>query len=95
MVRENFGEDILSEVTMSVEYSKYYEELQEEPARGGYEQKLKTWRCLKDPYCYLESKRSIHNAFEWTEWPDVTFVKVYDCLVLTVRLYTRDQLKVD
>jgi len=42
MVRENFGEDILSEVTMSVEYSKYYEELQEEPARGGYEQKLKT-----------------------------------------------------
>ena len=33
-VRENFVEDILSGVTMSVEYSKYYKELQEEPARG-------------------------------------------------------------
>ena len=29
-VRENFVEDILSGVTMSVEYSKYYKELQEE-----------------------------------------------------------------
>ena len=38
MVRENFVENILSGVTMSVEYSKYYEELQEEPARGRFEQ---------------------------------------------------------
>ena len=49
-------------------------------------------RCV-DPYCYLESKRSIPNAIEWTEWPDVTFAEVYDYLVLTMSLYTHDQLK--
>ena len=46
--------------------------------------------CLKDPYCYLESKRTITNAIEWTEWPDVTHAEVYDYLVLTVSFYTHD-----
>jgi len=48
---------------------------------------------MRMPYCYLESKMSITNAIEWTEWPDVTFAKVYDYLVLTLSFYTHDQLK--
>ena len=55
--------------------------------------KLKSCGCLKDPYCYLESKRSVTNAIEWMEWPDVTYAEVYNYLVLTVSFYTRDQLK--
>ena len=48
---------------------------------------------LKDPYCYLESKKSISNALEWTECPDVSFADIYNYLVLTVSSYTHDQLK--
>jgi len=90
---KEFAEDILSGVTMSVDYLKYYEELKEEQTRKRYEQKLKMCGCLKDPYCYLESKRSITNVIEWTEWTDVTFAEVYDYLVLTVSFYTPDQFK--
>ena len=30
----------------------------------------------------------------WTDWPDVNFADIYNYLVLTVGVYTRDQLKV-
>ena len=92
-VRKKVSEDILSGVVMSVQYSKYYEELREEQAKRRYEEKVKSCGCLKDLYCYLESKRSVTNAIELTEWPDVTYAEVYDYLVLTVSFYTRDQLK--
>jgi len=52
---------------MSVEYLKYYVELKEEQAKKRYEEKLKTCGCLKDLYCYLESKRNITNVIEWME----------------------------
>ena len=58
-----------------------------------YEEKLKAADCLRDPYCYLESKGSISNTLEWTEWPDVSFADIYNYLVPTVNSYTRDQLK--
>jgi len=77
----------------TIQFSKYYSELKEDESKRRYEEKLKTCECLKDPYCYLESKGNIANALEWMEWPDVTYAKVYDYLVLTVSFYTRDQIK--
>ena len=41
----------------------------------------------------MESKKSISNALEWTEWPDVSFADIYNYLVLTVSSYMHDQLK--
>ena len=43
--------------------SKYCSELKED-AKKRYEEKLKVADCLKDPYCYMESKKSISNALE-------------------------------
>ena len=76
----------------AVNYSKYYSELKED-ARKRYEEKLKVADCLKDRYCYLESKKSISNALELTEWPDVSFADIYNYLVLSVSSYTPVQLK--
>lgn len=70
----------------------YYLELKED-AKNRYVEKLKDANCLKDPYYYLESKKNISNALEWTEWPDVSFADIYNYLVLTVSSYTCDQVK--
>ena len=53
---------------------------------------MKIADCTKDPYCYLESKNII-GPVEWSEWPGVMFADIYNYLVVTVSLYTREQLK--
>ena len=74
-------------------YSKYFSELKEEAVKKRYVEKLKVAECLKDPYCYLESRSNISDAVEWNQWPDVTYADIYNYLVLTVSFYTQDQLK--
>ena len=77
----------------SLVYSKYFSELKEEAVKKRYVEKLKVAECLKDPYCYLESRSNISDAVEWNRWPDVTYADIYNYLVLTVSFYTQDQLK--
>ena len=55
---------------------------------------MKIVSCATDPYRYLESKNDIAGTVEWTEWPDVMYPDVYNYLVLTVSLYTGEQMKV-
>lgn len=74
------------------EYSKYFSDLKEADAKKRYEEKMKIADCIKDPYCYLESK-NISSSIEWSEWPDVMFADIYNYLVVTISLYTREQLK--
>ena len=74
---------------VTLEHSKYYSELKED-AKKRYDDKLKISDCLRDPYCYLDRKNNISNALAWTDWPDVSFADIYNYLVLTVSLYTRD-----
>ena len=74
------------------EYSKYFSELKEY-VKKRYEEKLKVVDCTKDPYCYLESKNTVSGSVEWSEWPDVMFADIYNYLVVTISLYTREQLK--
>ena len=53
---------------------------------------MKIVGCVKDPYCYLESKNDIAGT-EWTDWPEVMYRDVYNYLVLTVSLYTGEQTR--
>ena len=74
------------------EYSKYFSELKED-VKKRYEEKLKVVDCTKDPYCYLESKNTVSGSVEWSKWPDVMFADIYNYLVVTISLYTCEQLK--
>ena len=51
---------------------------------------MKIVGCTKDPYCYLESKEGIADVVEWT---DVMYPDVYNYLVLTVSLYTGEEMR--
>jgi len=45
----------------AIQFLKYYSELKEDQR---YEEKLKTCKCLKDPYCYLESRAGWYTNFK-------------------------------
>jgi len=45
---------------------------------------MKIVGCVKDPYCYLESKNDIDGTIEWTDWPEVMYPDVYSYLDFTV-----------
>jgi len=74
------------------EYSQYFSELKDEEKKR-YEDKMKIVGCVKDPYCYLESKNDIAGTVKWIDWPEVMYLDVYNYLVLTVSLYTREQMR--
>ena len=73
-------------------YSKYFSELKDE-GKKRYEDKMKIVGCAKDPYCYLECKDGIADTVEWTDWPDVMYPDVYNYLILTVSLYTGEEMR--
>ena len=77
---------------MAFEYSQYFSEMKDE-GKKRYEDKMKIVGCDKDPYCYLESKDNIADIIEWTDWPDVMYPDVYNYLVLTVSLYTGEEMR--
>jgi len=77
---------------MAFQYSQYFSELKNE-GKKRYEDKMKIVGCDKDPYCYLESKDNIADTIEWTDWPDVMYLDVYNYLVLTISLYTGEEMR--
>ena len=68
-------------------YSAYYYDLDEQ-AKSRYREKLAKVGNMTDPYL-----PSTASSIDWQDWPDVQYPDVYNYLVETPSLYTRQQLK--
>ena len=68
-------------------YSAYYYDLDVQ-AKSRYRDKLAKVGIMTDPYL-----PSTASSIDWQDWPDVQYPDVYNYLVETPSLYTRQQLK--
>ena len=59
-------------------------------AKTRYEAKIIVFGSLGDPYCV--QKKSL-TSVEWQNWPSVEYPDVYNYLITTPSLYTKDKLK--
>ena len=69
--------------------SNYYEGLDLE-AKKRYDVKIATFGELGDPY--TAQKKSL-MSLEWQNWPSVEYPDIYNYLIATPSLYTKDKLK--
>ena len=69
--------------------SSYYDGMELE-AKKRYDAKIIVFGSLGDPYCV--QKKSL-TSVEWQNWPSVEYPDVYNYLITTPSLYTKDKLK--
>ena len=70
-------------------YSKYYQGLDIE-GKKQYDQKLAMLGSLGDLYSGL---KNLPASLEWQHWPSVEYPDIYNYLIATPSLYTKDKLK--
>jgi len=80
----------------TVQYSKYYEEMDKD-AKPRYEEKIRMIG-LVDPYYHLEGNTNYFSSsrfstVEWYEWPEVTYADVFNYLINTTSYCTFEQLR--
>ena len=70
-------------------HSKYYQGLNIE-AKKRYDVKLGILGSLSDPYSGL---KNLPANLEWQHWPSIEYPDIYNYLITTPSLYTKDKLK--